>query len=379
MPKTFDGSICIRQRIASNYRLPFFDLLAERCKGPLVLISGQPDPDEAVHTEGELHQAQWAKIKNVRRFSGVFVHYHQPALIETLKQVKPDVFVTEASPRLIDNNRAINFLHGQGKPAIGWGLGTTDFWDRPFKRMRKWFRKRAIGRFDGMLCYSTLAAEQYQKIGYQSDQTVVLFNASVARPADANPPKRDPCVAPFQILFVGGLIPTKSIDRLIDAARILKDRNHNILLTIVGDGPSSESLKTFAKQIEAPVKFAGRMTGSRLAEVGQKADLFVLPGLGGLAIQEAMTWGLPVIVSQADGTELDLVRDNGWIIEKGNTDALAMCIESAILNPSELRRKGDESYRIVRDEINLDLMADRFIDAMNNFKNRGVSSSPEKS
>jgi glycosyltransferase involved in cell wall biosynthesis len=373
MTNVFEGSICIRQRIAGNYRLAFFDLLATRCTGGLVLISGQPDPDEAVHTKGNLRHAQWVKIRNVRRGKGVFVNYRQPELIETLDRIKPDVFVTEASPRLVDNRKVIRFLHSRNTPAVGWGLGTSDFWNRPFKRLRKWHRKRMIGQFDGMLCYSTLAAKQYQNIGYQPQNTVVLYNASISRPTDPQPPLRDACVPPYQILFVGGLIPTKSIDRLIEAAALLRDRKVDVVVTIVGDGPSSEPLKALADQLQAPVKFLGRLTGDALAEVGRKADLFVLPGLGGLAIQEAMTWGLPVIVSQADGTELDLVQDNGWIIEKENTVALADCIESAVSDPKRLRDKGNISYQIVRDTINLERMADRFIDALHHFKNQGIS------
>ena len=38
------------------------------------------------------------------------------------------------------------------------------------------------------------------------------------------------------------------------------------------------------------------------------ADLFVLPGTGGLAVQEAMSYALPVIVAKGDGTQEDLVR-----------------------------------------------------------------------
>ena len=37
------------------------------------------------------------------------------------------------------------------------------------------------------------------------------------------------------------------------------------------------------------------------------SNIFVLPGTGGLAINEAMAYGLPVICSEADGTEKDLV------------------------------------------------------------------------
>jgi glycosyltransferase involved in cell wall biosynthesis len=140
-----------------------------------------------------------------------------------------------------------------------------------------------------------------------------------------------------------------------------------LIVNIVGDGPAKTSLEKLAKEIGAPVDFLGRREGDELAEISRSSDLFVLPGLGGLAIQEAMAHGLPVIVTEADGTEQDLVRSNGWVAKKEDVDALADCIEQAISDPEQLRRKGDESFRIVKEEINLDLMVDRFVRAANVF------------
>ena len=59
-----------------------------------------------------------------------------------------------------------------------------------------------------------------------------------------------------------------------------------------------------------------------LTHVIGDADVFVLPGLGGLAICEAMRAGLPVICSRADGTEHDFVVDGvtGYRIDSDDDD-----------------------------------------------------------
>jgi glycosyltransferase involved in cell wall biosynthesis len=91
------------------------------------------------------------------------------------------------------------------------------------------------------------------------------------------------------------------------------------------------------------------------------ADLFVLPGTGGLAVQEAMSFGLPVITAEADGTQVDLVRPgNGWQIQGGNLDELVETMTRALSDPLQLREMGAESYRIVAEEINLDHMVEVF-------------------
>jgi glycosyltransferase involved in cell wall biosynthesis len=97
-----------------------------------------------------------------------------------------------------------------------------------------------------------------------------------------------------------------------------------------------------------------------------EADLFVLPGTGGLAMQEAMSHGLPVIVAQGDGTQDDLVRkENGWQIPPDDFEALESTIKDALSDVARLRKMGKESYRIVAEEINIEKMVETFVRALN--------------
>jgi glycosyltransferase involved in cell wall biosynthesis len=85
-----------------------------------------------------------------------------------------------------------------------------------------------------------------------------------------------------------------------------------------------------------------------------------------LAVQQAMTHGLPVIVAQGDGTQEDLVRaGNGWLITPDDLDALIDTLREALSSPERLRNMGRESYRIVSEEVNLEAMADAFVRALN--------------
>jgi glycosyltransferase involved in cell wall biosynthesis len=97
-----------------------------------------------------------------------------------------------------------------------------------------------------------------------------------------------------------------------------------------------------------------------------EADLFILPGTGGLAVQEAMSHGLPVIVAKGDGTQDDLVRaENGWQIPPGDFEALVATMREALSDMERLRKMGEESYRIVAQEINLEKMVEVFVMALN--------------
>jgi glycosyltransferase involved in cell wall biosynthesis len=79
-----------------------------------------------------------------------------------------------------------------------------------------------------------------------------------------------------------------------------------------------------------------------------------------------MSYGLPIIVAQGDGTQDDLVRkENGWQIPPNDFDALLSTTKDALSDVARLRKMGEESYRIVKEEINIEKMVDAFTNALN--------------
>jgi glycosyltransferase involved in cell wall biosynthesis len=155
----------------------------------------------------------------------------------------------------------------------------------------------------------------------------------------------------------------KRIDYLLTACARLESKPR---LIIIGEGPEREALQSFAREIYPTTEFIGARHGAELTPYFTEADLFVLPGTGGLAVQEAMSYGLPVIVAQGDGTQDDLVRkDNGWQIPPGNFEALLSTMKDALSDVARLRRMGEESYRIVKAEINIEKMVETFVTALN--------------
>lgn len=112
-------------------------------------------------------------------------------------------------------------------------------------------------------------------------------------------------------------------------------------------------------------EFAGPQQGAELEPYYARADLFVLPGTGGLAIQQAMAHGLPVVAAQGDGTQDDLVRtENGWRVSPDDLQALVNTLERALSDPARLRRMGEAAYHIVAEEINVEKMVQVFIGAL---------------
>ena len=96
--------------------------------------------------------------------------------------------------------------------------------------------------------------------------------------------------------------------------------------------------------------------------------MYVLAGMGGLSINDAMCYELPVICSVCDGTERDLVIDgkNGYFFKEGDASDLASKIEAVLSDEDKRKKMGAESLHIIEDKININTVADNYIKVFNN-------------
>jgi len=87
--------------------------------------------------------------------------------------------------------------------------------------------------------------------------------------------------------------------------------------------------------------------------------------MGGLSINEAMCYGLPVICSIGDGTEKMLVRDgvNGRYFRDGDEDDLIRKISDLLRDPALREKMGARSTRIIREEVNIHTVIDGYLRA----------------
>ena len=153
----------------------------------------------------------------------------------------------------------------------------------------------------------------------------------------------------FLFLYVGGLIPTKEPLLLIYAFIKLHKQNPNIYLWIIGSGPEKEKIEELIKQ-NSNIKFWGRIVDG-VDKFFAAADCFVLPGSGGLALNQAMFWKTPCIASFADGTEEDLVIDGqtGFRFEVKNEQSLIEKMNNILKMPeSEREIYGENAYKFCK-------------------------------
>jgi len=115
-----------------------------------------------------------------------------------------------------------------------------------------------------------------------------------------------------RFLFIGRLSEEKNIDMLVNIFNELDE----CTLTIIGTGQLEKELKDKAK---SNIIFEGQVENSKLKEYFKSNDIFVLPSLAepwGLVVEEALYFGLPVMVSKNCGAS-ELIQDgvNGYVVE----------------------------------------------------------------
>ena len=370
MNPTFPGRLGLQQRVLPAYRGPFFDLLAGSCQGGLGLFAGQPRPEESIATTSSLNITNYASANNIHLLRGPLYLCYQTGLLNWLADWNPDALIVEANPRYLSTPAAIRWMKRRGRPVLGWGLGSPPL-SGPLSGLRQTRRLSFLGRFDALIAYSQRGADEYAQLGFSREKIFVAYNS--VSPHPTQPPVRTLSTVhrPPSLLFVGRLQARKRVDMLLRACAQLDSKPR---LVIVGDGPERGALEVLAGEVYPSAQFIGARQGDELKPYFAEADLFVLPGTGGLAVQEAMSHGLPIVVAKGDGTQDDLVREeNGWQIPPDDFEALVATLQVALSDMTRLRRMGAESYRIVAEEINLEKMVEVFVNALNGLNTRSGS------
>ena len=127
----------------------------------------------------------------------------------------------------------------------------------------------------------------------------------------------------FVFSFVGKHVPFKRPMMLVEAAAQVRERGWPVKVLFAGSGELTEALKQRASELGVPAHFTGFLNQTEMWRAYVPADAFVLPSTNGetwgLVTNEAMLFGLPVIVSDQVGCGPDLVveGETGFIFHDG--------------------------------------------------------------
>ena len=146
-------------------------------------------------------------------------------------------------------------------------------------------------------------------------------------------------------LSVGRLVPYKGYCYLIKSAQELDD---HYVFYIIGDGEKKKTLLCQSKNCPT-VKFLGKLTDDELKAHYLAADIFCFPSITkneafGIALAEAMYFGLPSITYTIPGSGVNYVSlngENGLEVPNRDVEAYANAVKELAANKDKRKKMGD--------------------------------------
>jgi len=188
------------------------------------------------------------------------------------------------------------------------------------------------------ITYGSFYKKELIKKGINSDQIIIAQNTiNVDYILKKNMNINKLFSSKTKILFVGAIIKGKLLKSSINAVKKLYDKGYEIVFDIVGDGEILDDLKKYVQKmaIDDIVIFHGPKYNDDSIKYFREADVFLLAGTGGLAINEAMAYGLSIITTNADGTGCDLIDGNGYYMENMGDSELQYEMLKKFINLSD--------------------------------------------
>lgn len=190
-------------------------------------------------------------------------------------------------------------------------------------RLKEWSKRLLLVPTELVYTYGVLGEAYLRKLGVSSEKiqrrVQATDNETIVGRVDPDLPKQDPPA----FLYVGRLVKAKGVHDLINAYKKLRTEWQ---LTIVGDGPERPALEELACE-DSRIQFVGPKAWDEVGSYYKQSAVFVLPShadIWGLVVNEAMLFGLPVIVTDRCGCHADLVEEgrNGMVVPAQDMEAM---------------------------------------------------------
>ena len=156
------------------------------------------------------------------------------------------------------------------------------------------------------------------------------------------------------MLFLSRIHPKKGVSELLRVWRKVEPDFSQWHLIVAGpdlDGYQSRIRReVFDSKIANRVTFAGMLSGSERKAAFANADIFVLPTHSenfGIAIAEALAFGLPVITTKGAPWKELIAHECGWWIDLGDADLMQSLKGALCLPKAELAAMGERGRALM--------------------------------
>lgn len=284
------------------------------------------------------------------RLVGTYVLRSQTGVMEKIREIKPHVVVNMCHVGNYTHWKIASLKKRLGFKLVAWQCG----YEYHPGNLKGVLLGQFIPKYDHHLAYHSNAQAYALSHGAREDQVTVIHNTIneeriVCLPkaqARAQLLARHPEIGDRRILlFVGAVLAEKRVETILEAMDELK--RQDVVLVLVGDGEHLPLIRQACEGRQDAI-----LTGSIVEGVGpyfDAAEMYLLPGTGGLGINEAMAHSLPIVSGYADGSADDLVIDgqNGFRLTAGTASEMAEKIATILDTPGLSESMGQRSRELI--------------------------------
>lgn len=348
-----------------HYRLPVFDGLAEAGAGTYTFEVMGPMKDGEAVGGGARPYLREIPAGTSKRLGLSFTSW--PTAEELVRAERPDCVVLQVNPRNTTAWSLPKVNRSLGIATIGWSkIHSFSGLPQPVMRVVK---SRLYRRYDQVICYGQSALGELKGLGFPEERAVVAQNTIDTRRIfdrgeEIATRGRQLRVAAGlgdgkMIICVGRMDPEKRHGDLLDAWPTLIKADPSLSLVLVSGGPLLEEIRDRAKAIDPErILVTGRVPeGDDYAWIAA-ADMAVYPGAVGLAINQTLAFGKPVLIADEWGSDAEIVRhgQTGWRFPRGDIDAMARQILEVFTSDEQRTAVMETAVSMMRDEVTIENM-----------------------
>lgn len=224
-------------------------------------------------------------------------------------------------------------------------------------------------RADFILAPSTFVRDSYVENGFDPEK-IYLINYGLDEVLPSSELSYPPILSKrrgtdVRILCVGLIIPRKGQHTLLAAVEKLRARGYSISVTLVGG--KDQNYGAYLDDQFASFDHVEHIENSRMREFMSEYDLFVLPSFEdgfAVVVGEAISAGLPVLVSDTTGSKDLFSQGDVAVFEHGNIGDLSSKIEFVMLEGYNVSLKYNYNWR---------KFSEKLYDVYSDILRRGVS------
>lgn len=371
--KLLNKKVIVLQRVIPSYRVAVFRSITANTIFDISMIIGDDLDASKAKNAIDLSDVRYHRLPStgINVLGRLLTRHH--GLMSALRESRPDVIICEAESHFLGYLTAILYktFFSRNTKLILWCFYALPGIENERTPFHAFIKKCSRKFFDGFLSYSSFGKDHLISKGYNDNKITVAVNVcdtshylrldEKLKISKVKAKQKLGISDKFVVTYVGTLDKVKRPDLLLDISKYLDVNAFHFF--VVGSGPMEDDLAHKIKNDHVTnVTLTGRL-GSDLALYYRASDAVILPGRGGIVISEAMCFGVPVIVHQADGVEYDLVvpGETGILVESGHAADFSLQIQRLSQHTQLLNQMAINTRALIKAKYNTESMSNSVI------------------